>query len=69
MKSITEIAEEYERNLEPMRRRRDELKALAKAEPCAELRIRLWQRVGMLEGMIYSSADAIARMREYTDAG
>ena len=33
MKTTAEIADEYERNLVPLRQRRDELKAQAKAEP------------------------------------
>ena len=63
MKPIAEIADEYERNLVPLRERRDEVKAQAKAEPCAELRIRLWHRVGMLDGMIADGVSAIRAMR------
>lgn len=63
MKTIAEIADEYERNLVPLRQRRDALKAQAKAEPSAELRIRLWKRVGMLEGMIFEGTSAIRTMR------
>ena len=63
MKTIAEIADEYERNLIPLRQRRDEVKAQAKAEPSAELRIRLWNRVGMLDGMIADGVSAIRAMR------
>lgn len=63
MKTIAEIADEYERNLVPLRQRRDALKAQAKAEPSAELRIRLWKRVGMLDSMIYEGVSAIRAMR------
>lgn len=63
MKPIAEIADEYERNLVPLRERRDEVKAQAKAEPCAELRIRLWHRVGVLDGMIADGVSAIRAMR------
>ena len=63
MKTISEIADEYERNLVPLRQRRDELKAQAKAEPSAELRCRLWHRVGVLEGMIDDGVSAIRAMR------
>lgn len=45
MKTIAEIADEYERNLVPLRERRDALREQAKAEPSAEVRIRLWRRV------------------------
>lgn len=63
MKTIAEIADEYERNLVPLRQRRDEVKAQAKAEPSAELRIRLWNRVGVLDGMIDEGVSAIRAMR------
>ena len=63
MKPIAEIADEYERNLVPLRERRDEVKAQAKAEPSAEVRIRLWHRVGMLDGMIADRVSAIRAMR------
>ena len=63
MKPIAEIADEYERNLVPLRQRRDEVKAQAKAEPSAELRIRLWNRVGVLDGMIADGVSAIRAMR------
>lgn len=63
MKTTAEIADEYERNLVLLRQRRDELKAQAKAEPCAELRFKLWHRVGLLDGMITSSAEAMDIMR------
>lgn len=63
MKTIAEIADEYERNLVPLRQRRDELKAQAKAEPDAKKRIRLWRRAGILDGMITSSAEAMDIMR------
>lgn len=63
MKPIAEIADEYERNLVPLRQRRDEVKAQAKAEPSAELRCRLWHRVGVLEGMIDEGVSAIRTMR------
>ena len=63
MKTIAEIADEYERNLVPLRQRRDALREQAKAEPCAELRIRLWKRVGMLEGMIDDGVYAVRTMR------
>ena len=63
MKTTAEIADEYERNLVPLRQRRDELKAQAKAEPSAELRFRLWRRVGLLDGMITSSSEAVDIMR------
>ncbi len=63
MKTTAEIADEYERNLVLLRQRRDALKAQAKAEPDAKKRIRLWRRVGMLDGMITSSAEAVSIMR------
>ena len=63
MKSTAEIADEYERNLVLLRQRRDALKAQAKAEPDAKKRIRLWHRVGLLDGMITSSAEAVSIMR------
>lgn len=63
MKTIAEIADEYERNLILLRQRRDELKAQARAEPDAKKRIRLWHRVGLLDGMITSSAEAMDIMR------
>lgn len=63
MKTIAEIADEYERNLVPLRERRDALREQAKAEPCAERRIQLWRRVGTLDGMLYEGASAIRTMR------
>ena len=63
MKTIAEIADEYERNLVPLRQRRNALREQAKAEPCAELRCRLWHRVGVLDGMIYEGVSAIRAMR------
>ena len=63
MKTTAEIAGEYERNLVPLRQRRDELKTQARAEPDAKKRIRLWHRVGLLDGMITSSAEAMNIMR------
>ena len=63
MEPIAEIADEYERNLVLLRQRRAELKAQAKAEPSAELRFRLWRRVGLLDGMITSSSEAVDIMR------
>ena len=63
MKTTAEIADEYERNLVLLRQRRGELKAQAKAEPDADKRIRLWRRVGLLDGMITSSAEAVRIMR------
>ena len=63
MKTTAEIADEYERNLVLLRQRRAELKAQAKAEPSAELRFRLWRRVGLLDGMITDSAVAMYLMR------
>ena len=63
MKTTAEIADEYERNLVLLRQRRDELKAQARAEPDAKKRIRLWRRVGLLDGMITSSAEAMDIMR------
>ncbi|WP_107631449.1 hypothetical protein [Agathobaculum massiliense] len=63
MKTIAEIADEYERNLVPLRQRRDALREQAKAEPSAEVRIRLWRRVGVLDGMLYEGASAIRAMR------
>ena len=63
MKTIAEIADEYERNLVPLRERRDALRAQAKAEPCAERRIQLWHRIGTLDGMIYEGASSIRAMR------
>lgn len=63
MKTTAEIADEYERNLVLLRQRRDALKAQAKAEPDAKKRIRLWHRVGLLDGMITDSAVAMYLMR------
>lgn len=63
MKTIAEIADEYERNLVPLRQRRDALREQAKAEPCAELRCRLWHRVGVLDGMIDDGVYAVQTMR------
>lgn len=63
MKTIAEIADEYERNLVPLRERRDALREQAKVEPSAEVRIRLWRRVGMLDGMLHEGASAIRAMR------
>ena len=63
MKTIAEIADEYERNLIPLRQRRDELKAQARAERNLNKRIRLWHRVVLLDGMITSSAEAMDIMR------
>ena len=63
MKPIAEIADEYERNLVPLRERRDEVKAQANAEPCAERRIRLWHRGGALDGMIADGVSSIRAMR------
>lgn len=63
MKTIAEIADEYERNLVPLRERRDALREQAKAEPCAERRIQLWHRIGTLDGMLYEGASAIRAMR------
>ena len=63
MKTIAEIADEYERNLVPLRQRRDELKAQARAERNLNKRIRLWHRVVLLDGMITSSAEAMDIMR------
>ena len=61
MKTTAEIADEYERNLVLLRQRRAELKA--QAEPSAKLRLRLWRRVGLLDGMITSSSEAVDIMR------
>ena len=63
MKTIAEIADEYERNLVPLRERRDALRVQAKAEPSTERRIRLWHRVGMLDGMIAEGVSSIRAMR------
>ena len=63
MKTTAEIADEYERNLVLLRQRRAELKAQAQAEPSAKLRLRLWRRVGLLDGMITSSSEAVDIMR------
>ena len=63
MKTIAEIADEYERNLIPLRQRRDELKAQAKAEPDADKRMCLWRRACILDGMITSSSEAVDIMR------
>ena len=63
MKSIAEIADEYERNLVLLRQRRDELKAQGKAEPDADKRMCLWRRACILDGMITSSAEAVSIMR------
>ena len=63
MKTTAEIADEYERNLVPLRQRRDELKAQAKAEPDADKRMCLWRRVCILDGMITDSAVAMYLMR------
>ena len=60
MKTIAEIADEYERNLVPLRQRRNALREQAKAEQCAELRCRLWHRVGVLDGMIYQGGASIS---------
>ena len=63
MKTIAEISDEYERNLVPLRQRRDELKAQAKAEPDAKKRMCLWRRACILDGMITDSAVAMYLMR------
>lgn len=63
MKTTAEIADEYERNLVPLRQRRDELKAQASAERNLNKRIRLCHRVGLLDGMITDSAVAMYLMR------
>ena len=63
MKPIAEIADEYERNLVPLRERRDALRVQAGAEPSAELRWRLWHGVGMLDGMSAGGVSAIRAMR------
>ena len=57
VKSIAEIADEYERNLIRLKQRRDEVALLIRAEQCAE------RRVEVLEQMIFESAGAIAVMR------
>ena len=63
MKTLEEMADEYERNLVPLRRRRDDLREKAKqAWPQSE-RNMLWRRIGILDGMITSSAQDIAQMR------
>ena len=63
VKSIAEIADEYERNLLRLRQRRDEVSVLIRAERCAERRWKLHKRVEILEQMIFESASAIAVMR------
>ena len=63
MKTIAEMIPEYEGNLDALRQRRDALREQAKAEPCAELRCRLWHRVGVLDGMIDEGVSAIRAMR------
>lgn len=67
MKPIAEIADEYERNLIPLRERRDAVKAQAKAEPSAERRCRLWRRAALLDAMLYDGALAIHIMRRGSD--
>nr|WP_297175129.1 hypothetical protein [uncultured Agathobaculum sp.] len=64
MKFIPEIADEYACNLVLLRQRRDALKAQAKAERNAELRLRLWRRVYLLDCMIMDGARAVHLMRD-----
>ena len=63
MKTTAEIADEYERNLVPLRQRRDELKAQAKAEPDADKRMCLWRRAGRPDGMRAGRAGGTSIMR------
>lgn len=63
MKTIAEIADEYERNLIPLRQRRTEVKAQFKSERNLKLRIRLWHRAVMLEDMIDDGVHALQIMR------
>lgn len=63
VKSIAEIADEYDRNLIRLKLRRDEVALLIRAEQCAERRWKLHKRVEVLERMIFESAGAIAVMR------
>lgn len=63
MKTIAEIVDEYECNLALLRQRRDEVKAQIKSERDLNLRIRLWHRVDMLEGMINDGVHAVRTMR------
>ena len=63
MKSIAEIADEYERNLKLLEQRRAEVRARYLAEPSAERRWKLRKRIEVLEQMIFESAGAIAEMR------
>ena len=63
MKSLCEMANEYEENLTALRVRRDALKKQASEECSAELRVRLWRRITMLDAMISDSVYAVIRMR------
>ncbi|WNX85773.1 hypothetical protein RWV98_05760 [Agathobaculum sp. NTUH-O15-33] len=63
MKTLEEMAEEYERNLVPLRRRRDALREKVKHVWSRDERNLLWRRIGILDGMITSSAQDIAQMR------
>lgn len=63
MKPLCEIANEYERNIPRLIQYRDELRARAEKEPCAEIRRRLQRQVCRVEEMIYDSSRAVGIMR------
>lgn len=63
MKTLAEIAEEYERNLVLLRQRRTEVQTQLKSERNLNMRKRLWHRAVMLEGMIDDGVYAVRTMR------
>lgn len=64
-KTIREIADEYERNLVPMRQRRDELRQQLESMPRGTQPYRLRQRITRLAAMISSTEVAVNVMRKY----
>ena len=64
MKSLMEISCEYEINVERMKRHRDELYDLMRAEPCAEARFRIRRMINSISKAIGDSQYAIAEMRD-----
>lgn len=63
MKTLAEIAEEYERNLVLLRQRRTEVQTQLKSERNLNMRKRLWHRAVMLEDMIDDGFHALQTMR------
>lgn len=64
-KSIREIAEQYERDLVPLRQRRDALQQQLEGMPRSTEQYHLRMRVVRLNGMISSTTASINLMRKF----